>query len=54
MYDIHATEIANAVHLSKSMVWKHLNGDSYNKSIDDYIFEKVLGYKTGGLNNDHS
>ena len=50
IYGISATEIANAVHLSKSMVWKHLNGDSYNENIDIYIINKVFGLKIEGNN----
>ena len=50
IYGISATEIANAVHLSKSMVWKHLNGDSYNENVDIYIFQKVFGLNFEGHN----
>mgnify|MGYP002623889114 FL=1 len=52
IYGISATEIANAVHLSKSMVWKHLNGDSYNENIDIYIVQKVFGLNFEGHNHD--
>ena len=52
VYGISATEIADAVHLSKSMVWKHLNGDSYNENIDIYIINKVFGLSVGGNNAD--
>lgn len=52
IYGISATEIANAVHLSKSMVWKHLNGDSYNENVDIYIVQKVFGLNFEGHNND--
>ena len=52
IYGISATEIANAVHLSKSMVWKHLNGDSYNENVDIYIVNKVFGLKIEGQKYD--
>lgn len=50
IYGITATDIAKAVHLSKSMVWKHLNGDSYNENIDIYIVNQVFGLNLEGHN----
>lgn len=43
IYNISAVEIAKAVHLSDTMVRKHIDGDKHIECVDIYIINKVFG-----------
>lgn len=40
--DLKVSEIALAIHVSESLVRKHLEGVRYCPSVDEYIFNKCL------------
>lgn len=51
IYNIRAREIAKAVHLSDTMVKKHIDGDSYSEIVDVYIINKIFGLNVEGQTN---
>ena len=40
--DLKISEIADSVHVSDSLVRKHIEGVRYCPSVDEYIFKKCL------------
>ena len=50
IYDITAVEIAKAVHLSDTMVRKHIDGDKNLECVDIYIINRVFGLSVEGYN----
>ena len=40
--DLKVSEIALAIHVSESLVRKHIEGIRYCPSVDEYIFNKCL------------
>ena len=41
-YNVTATEIAREINVSASLVRKHIEGNRYCKSVDDYLYKKCF------------
>lgn len=48
IYKVKATDIAKEIHVSDSLVRKHIEGDRYCKDVDVFLIEKCFGIKVKG------
>ena len=46
--DLKVIDIAKELHISKSLISRHLTGDLERPEVDIYIIEKLLGIKIEG------
>ncbi|MCD7780068.1 MAG: hypothetical protein LUH05_05290 [Candidatus Gastranaerophilales bacterium] len=45
MINLKSKDIETGLHMSRSVVSRHMTGERYNPEIDIYIIEKVFGIK---------